>query len=173
MYSQRPAPRISCTAGTLQLTGQGGWCLKGFGPYFLPLSGKMEFTTSAQRRAALVQQLQAGQSRAGRGCPVYPDSRGRSRLGHLCLRSLFIQTPGSTDREMTKGPVFSAGVFQPCTQPASAVRENANHPPWLPKLLQGGTGCSPSLVYVAPHIAFKWSPFCLLNKNDTALLIAY
>ena len=74
---------------------------------------------------------------------------------------------------MTKGPIFGAVVFQPCTQPASAVRENANCPPWLPELLQGGTGYSPSPVYVAPHIAFKWSPFCLLNKNDTALLIAY
>lgn len=177
MYSQHTAPRVACAAGTLQPAGDDGWCLKGFSPYFLPLSGKTQFIASHSAglrcSGSCKEWWQAGQSGAGRGHPVCPDSQGGSGLGDLCLRSLLIQAPGSADGKMTKGPIFSTGVFQPCTQPASAVRENANRPPWLPELLQGGTGCCPSPAYVTPCIAFKWSPFCLLNKNDTALLIAY
>lgn len=157
-----------------------GWCLrcrKGFSPYFLPLSSKMQFI--AQHRAGLAllrQQQAAAASRAEQGWERTPGLSGwpgREQTGDLGLRSLLIQTLGSTDRKMTKGPIFGAAVFQPCTHSASAVRENANRPPRLPKPLQGGTGYSPSPAYVTPRIAFKWSPFCLLNKKDTALLIAY
>lgn len=74
------------------------------------------------------------QSGAGRRYPVCPDSWGGE--GDLCLRSLLNQTPGSSDGKMTKGPNFGAGVFQPCSQPASAFGEDANLPPQLPEPLQ-------------------------------------
>lgn len=45
-----------------------------------------------------------------------------------------------------------------------------------PCATRGHSGCSPqhaSPAGVALHAASKWSPFCLLNKTDTALLIVY
>lgn len=75
-----------------------------------------------------------GQSGTGRGYPVCPDSwEGR---GDLCLRSLLIQTPGSSDGKMAKGPDLGVGVFQPCTQPASAFGEDINLSPYPPEPLQ-------------------------------------
>lgn len=65
-----------------------------------------------------------------------------------CLRSLSIQTPGRADSKITKIPIFGAGIFQPCPQPVSAVRENTNHPSQLPRPLPGGLGYSPIPAYV-------------------------
>ena len=73
MYCQHTAPWFACATGTLQSAGEDGWCLKGFGPYFLPLSGKMQFIVSAQRWAVLLRQLQgAPASGAERGWEKMP-----------------------------------------------------------------------------------------------------
>lgn len=72
---------------------------------------------------------------------------------------------------MTKIPIFGAGVFQPCPHPASAVRENANHPSQLPKPLPGGPGYSPIPAYVTRTLHLngtlsvsltRMAPLCLL-----------